>query len=293
MHKALQGVYALHKHCTPDWAEISGTLVQDSPGLMSLPFWQWLIVVEVIVLHAAILHLLPLLSFFSLHRDWLHFYSAGDRTLRCGHDALTGQGNCFPGAWCELCCQIYRPISDIHQSAESERAGVEAAARTLGPGANLTIGLLSSFTGAGAIWVHPLLSLSCRGGCASACSEAAGSACCSPAPSLCMPCVAFMPDSSGKTLPSHGAQTKPMWSQLNSSNSIRTGRPGCNMILCRCKCQTRNINGTRQGDSVLQQCASADACTDLRLWLCSLQRLLSLIRLQQWSLNGGSARDGG
>ena len=70
---------------------------------------------------------------------------------------------------------------------------MEAAARTLGTGANLTTGLLSSFTGA--IWVHTVSLLGCRGGCASACSEGAGPACCSPAPSLCMPFLALMPDS--------------------------------------------------------------------------------------------------
>ena len=51
----------------------------------------------------------------------------------------------------------------------------------------------------------------------------------------------------------------------------------------------KNISDTRQGETVLQQCATADVCAHLRLWLYCLQRLLSLIRLQQWSLHGGSA----
>ena len=74
---------------------------------------------------------------------------------------------------------------------------MEAAARTLGTGANLTIGLLSTFTGA--IWVHTSSSLSCTGGCASACSEDAGPACGLPTSSLCMPCLALMPDSSSES----------------------------------------------------------------------------------------------
>ena len=101
MHRAPQGVPALHGQCTSDWAEFSDALVQDSPGLMSLPFWQWLIVVKVIVLHAAILPLLPLLGFISLHNDWPRSHSAHDRTVLCGRDALTDQGNCFSEAYLE------------------------------------------------------------------------------------------------------------------------------------------------------------------------------------------------
>lgn len=165
---------------------------------MSLPLWQRLVVLKVIVLHAAILLLHLLSSFLLLHADWLCFHSAcGSAPCVCVHNSLTAQGNSCPGAWLDLqrgfCRHKYRRVSKFSTSADTERAVyyvVEAAARTLGTGANLTTGLLSSFTGA--IWVHIFSSLSCAGGCASACSEEAGSACGSPAPSLCMPCLALI-----------------------------------------------------------------------------------------------------
>ena len=46
--------------------ELSDASIQDSPGLMSLPFWQWLVIVKFIVLHKAVLNLL-IPSFLLLH----------------------------------------------------------------------------------------------------------------------------------------------------------------------------------------------------------------------------------
>ena len=99
MRRAPPDVPALQGHHTSEWAYLCEASVQDSPGLMSLPFWQWLIIVKVTVLHAAILPLLPLLSFFNLHMDWPRSHSAHDRTVLCARDALTGHSNCFSEAY--------------------------------------------------------------------------------------------------------------------------------------------------------------------------------------------------